>query len=129
MKIFLLSVLTASLLASPASAAPRLDEFDAENFASVAQPRGKSGKASGDYYYDGRRFRPRGRGPRRARRCFRRCMDNGRRRRRCNRRCFMDEENVIGLFYDTGGFAVMPTDEEFEEYLGESMDGVYEEEE
>jgi len=66
---------------------------------------------------------------RRYRKCFNRCMRNGFRRRRCNRRCFMDEENVIGLFYDTGGFAVMPTDEEFEEYLGESMDGVYEEEE
>lgn len=68
-------------------------------------------------------------GSRRYRSCFNRCMRNGNRRRRCENRCLMDEENVIDLFYDTGGFAIMPTDEEFEEYLGESMDGGYEEEE
>ena len=49
--------------------------------------------------------------------------------RKCDNRCFMDEEDIIDLFYETGGFAVMPTYEQFEVYLGESMDGDYEEEE
>ena len=35
----------------------------------------------------------------------------------------MDDENIIDLFYKIGGFAAMPTDKQFEVYLGESVGG------
>ena len=90
-----------------------------------------SKKGSDDDYYrrSHRRSRSRSRSS-----CFDRCMRNSNRsfrraQRKCDNRCFMDEEDIIDLFYETGGFAVMPTDEQFEVYLGESIDGDYEEEE
>ena len=181
MKIFLLSsVLTASLLASPASAVtiPHLAEFAEVSSRTVLKNKGalwflcdmgmvfsreltarrrpppqdvvvaasKSGKA---YYYGppgppgpgpNRRRRRRRRERRRERRadrrfrCMNRCLrnsDRGPRRaeRQCRRFCNADEEDIIDLFYETGAFAVMPTDEELEDYFGDSMDTDYEEEE
>jgi len=46
-------------------------------------------------------------------RCMRRCT---RSRSACIRRCDFTEQDILDLFEFTGGFSVMPEDEDFDEY-------------
>jgi len=48
--------------------------------------------------------------------CILSCGDAGRSRARCDQRCDLDEDSIIDLFYETGGFSEIPEDEAFDFY-------------
>lgn len=86
--------------------------------------RGRSWRGRGGRGRRSWRGRRRGGGFRRRRGGgFGRCMRNcGGGRRRCARRCNFTEEDILDLFEFTGGFSVMPDDEDFEENFDYGQD-------
>ena len=54
--------------------------------------------------------------------CLKACRLAGRSSSRCLRRCDLEEEDIIDLFYKTGGFSNMPEDKDFDFYAFEETE-------